>query len=1425
MSDFKLNRDRDAWATIRGYVYQIDLSIRRWLTLQDSQILELERGEDIDLTNQLVSPDCPDPERILEQIKHREGSITLRSPEARYAMACFYEHRASNPGSKLTFRFVTNAAIGQEKPSLFRNKEPGISLWRKCAANTLADAERQEFLAQARAIIEHADKPQELEQVSWNKFKAHISTDTNLLELISDFEWSTGETSAPALTDTIVQEIVLHGHASDKQIAEELYHRLFLYVAKLLSTRGVKQLTTAARTSVIQAQNTVLQDRDSKLLTSIKSIIDLAARDLHHQVDAAVQDVAVLHKKLEDLTASYGFASLHSLSYGPPNIGVPDVPGKYVPRSNTVANLITLLKQSIWLIIIGGTATGKTSLGVLVSQKHGDLAVWFRLQASAGRLDQSVAILHAGLYGATGINITPDRGAWYLEVCRKIGSGRLIVLDDVPRFSPRDLLAEELRLLATACGKTGNYLLLFTSHPVLANSLSFGSGKFAYALEVPRFGYEEIKELALAYGAPTSWLADNYTGFLAGITDQHAAIVAAFVQYLAAHEWRLTKEAFDELMHKVPTVELVDTMVHELGATLTDAPLRDLLYRLTLYATSFSSEDAFALAMIQPEIAEPRRRFQDIIGPWVQKASDNEYIVSPLIRNLGSTELVVSVREAAHRIIGERLFRKKAHSLNQYNVSMIIGHFHQAKEHNRAGALLVWALTEIDKAEKNADSNMLVSLWPEVLPEEMELQIRIVVRVYQIKLRHSAGMSYQVQAAHLAKLCSQVTKDSAWATMIAVALIGKLLVEVLGVEQLLKLYAQGRRHLDPGAVPSEVYQSSLSLIWHYVGKIKDQKELAVWFEVVEALSPIERDGIKKSALYEDSALSMADHFWLREADKAPEDRHWDRVQGLLILLAERSRTLGLDILWTSAIRASIIVNAEYLHDMAAGATLAEEFLSGPIPDDPRIRFLIKECVGRNYAYINDREQARTWMLGAYQETFSHSIFSVIRMHFLLEAAEQHTGEPLSIEMAEQAVLLAKADPAIPETELVKALCGQSVAYFRANKRSESYEALDQAAVLLLATQPMDDGWKELFVRLGQIAGSLGHLAIFGAPAKTETGDEYPVPGISWSIRMAPALVAQYDPLKESYVLAQLATLGAGVQNHKRAADWAMKAVERAIATRQHMVITTAGRMGAVHMILNDRYPEALDLAFDSGKSMVICAELAPPKPGAKLNLGDGDRYLENWPDEKWLLAEKMAILSSVVPLFLRVAILAIDDLSTAVHKAKELERIFSELATRSRVPEVWQTLRRLLDFSLINPVHLRTLNDYIMEAMAKQPHSDMRDTIHIAAYVIASVSPSADLANAFKLNCMVLSSCLRDAATQTDVKDLLFHPFVEKRWRRALAEQRSHFSNPRLAERCLEEAEKQIGDDRILSVLEAISSGLALEPPTDINALRKKKPS
>lgn len=113
-----LGRDRDASPTIRGFVYQVDLTIDRWLDLGGEDILELERGEDIDRVSRgVTATGTTDWDRLMEQVKHRDAAVTLRSTSLRSALANFFEHGRLNPGGRIRFRFTTNATSGKERPS------------------------------------------------------------------------------------------------------------------------------------------------------------------------------------------------------------------------------------------------------------------------------------------------------------------------------------------------------------------------------------------------------------------------------------------------------------------------------------------------------------------------------------------------------------------------------------------------------------------------------------------------------------------------------------------------------------------------------------------------------------------------------------------------------------------------------------------------------------------------------------------------------------------------------------------------------------------------------------------------------------------------------------------------------------------------------------------------------------------------------------------------------------------------------------------------------------------------------------------------------------------------------------------------------------------------------------------------------------
>ncbi len=109
MVPFVSNPRRDASDVIAGFVYQVDRTILRWLELKADEVLEPERGEDLDVV-QIGSTEVPDP-RTLEQIKRRSSPLSLRAPDALAAVAHFCEHRKVNPSTRLRFRFITTGTL------------------------------------------------------------------------------------------------------------------------------------------------------------------------------------------------------------------------------------------------------------------------------------------------------------------------------------------------------------------------------------------------------------------------------------------------------------------------------------------------------------------------------------------------------------------------------------------------------------------------------------------------------------------------------------------------------------------------------------------------------------------------------------------------------------------------------------------------------------------------------------------------------------------------------------------------------------------------------------------------------------------------------------------------------------------------------------------------------------------------------------------------------------------------------------------------------------------------------------------------------------------------------------------------------------------------------------------------------------------
>ena len=369
MKPFIPNPDRDAYATIRGFVYQVDLTILRWLDLQPGQALELEAGEDIDLVADALSTNPFPLDRLLEQVKHREQSVTLRSVSALEAIANAIEHRETHTGHKLVIRYSTNASIGKEHalPGGSPYAIPYIELWEKLRKKEDAGCTPSEGVAALKAFIAALTKPEKLKAASWTRLQTFFARpEPDILDLVANFEWATGGQTAGRMQTAVENRLLALTLATDRTQAEQQYQRLFLHVFKVLCQAGTKRLTPEERTH--QLSLPTLSQADHVLLQQVHGRLQL----LEIRLGSVEQIVSTLNRTVAELAVR---ADITAQIVGPalPRTDPPPLPARLILRAETVSAVAAHFGAATWVALHGGEDAGKTTLGVLVAQDFGTL--------------------------------------------------------------------------------------------------------------------------------------------------------------------------------------------------------------------------------------------------------------------------------------------------------------------------------------------------------------------------------------------------------------------------------------------------------------------------------------------------------------------------------------------------------------------------------------------------------------------------------------------------------------------------------------------------------------------------------------------------------------------------------------------------------------------------------------------------------------------------------------------------------------------------------------------------------------------------------------------------------------------------------------------------------------------------------------------
>jgi len=1127
-----LPRNRDASAAIAGYVYQVDLTILRWLDLPDSDLLELEAGEDIDRIGRAVADSGPDQHRILEQVKLRNSSITLRASEVIEALANAAETIAANPAERIQFRFTTTARVGLERPSPWpdeRKKRSGIDLWealrsKNAPSKLTADAE-----ATLCAIAATWRRPPNMADSTWSALTTLLGPKQNgLLSLVPVFEWATAARTPTQLRSAIVERLAKDFPVVATRRQDAAYQRLFHRVFVTLSSVGRKLL------------------RRDQLL---HELADLSSPPVEttsfHQVIALLEGQQNAIGALSRTIDALGAQQSQLLGPGSPlesvveyvaagvrlNTSPPPVTALTIQRRDVARDIVAKSKGATWIALFGMSGSGKTQLACDLTNAP---TQWVRLD---GASDDDAAHRAEAVLGRASAS---TRG-W-------------LILDDLPRDpSPRlkDLLVGVINRPPWP-----DFRLVSTSQRALSARLKADLAQhFLFEICAPPFTASETGELAAKYAAPKE-IQDNdrLIATLNSWCNGHPQLLAATCRFLQLKGWAIDGETLNALLSKEQLREVSRETAEVVRKTIRDPEARRLLYRTKLSSAPLGFEYIAKLSSVAPPIDRARERFDSLIGPWLRPEVDEKFVVSPLVREISDEYLESAEKEGCHAVLAE--MELETHR-DQWGLISAIAHYVGAKQRDRAATLLVHALVEAAKFDRPPPgASLILSCWADEPPAGLQPDTYLMLVAAQLHARHKFGEPIEHQLRELGPaLIDATSKSSIAAACLAFRAVFKVKPQ-LAQSMWRKARADCNAPDQLAATPGTISKTAAieALVWICVQDVASLDHFDSWVDLAAGLS-MDLIAWNGHELNPRTALALpVDRIWLVESTKQAPD--WQAVLRSLRRVGSVPGTPP--DLCVRAVRAEITVLADYLGSLGDAESLAARSLQGAHLA-PEHRYLIGEVLGRAQLHAGHADRASASLKVALDWSKESGAVDALELALTLRAAASAAVKLQSgaaSQFSSQAVAIIRGDAQLPEAELVRNLGEAALISYLQRDASSAYKYLSEAATRYLDDPSGRRG--TLSAPLGKLVEHTYHLARTGSPPDAaKLGVEFPEPEPDLFYQKATSPIAAE---LSAIICARLSSIADYVGADDDATVWAVRACAEAYENpgeRMSMFVFTA----------------------------------------------------------------------------------------------------------------------------------------------------------------------------------------------------------------------------------------------------------------------------
>ncbi|NOT73488.1 MAG: hypothetical protein HOP08_01080 [Cyclobacteriaceae bacterium] len=1286
-SNFDPIQNRDAWASIRGFVYQVDITILRWICLNEDQILELEAGEDIDIIGANINGQS---ERQLEQIKFRESNLTLNSEIVIELLVNFCNHRINNPDTKILFRYVTNANYSTERPALFLDGKGGIETWieLRSLAAIPPDDERfitiyNHFQSLLTETIGSNEKKEEKSQ--FRIALDFISKKSNFIDLIRDFEWSLNNKAEKTLLDEIQKILAEKRLVPEGADINNVYKNLFVFIFKLLSQKGLKSLNRNQLTSCIQS---TLSEGDLAIFSFITETFQTLNRrvlKLEEKLALESVDIQSLQSGLSNANTQIGKFDLLRVNF---SSQLPLEIQNGSRREKKVQEINILKNQTTWIFFHGINGTGKSQLAALICLSSSSYW-WLDLRGFKDDYQKSTSQILLFMEWVSKVPLETHLPSWLNKVKEKIPAGSVIIFNDLPTLS-NDSLGDLLVHLTNAFQESGINLLTTSNSRLPVAIKEKINPKRIVEYDDFSFDTEEVRECLINNGADDKVL--NYSSLICSICHKNPRLINSAIQHLKSINWgKDSSDLFEVLIKKEFQHDIIEDTQRSIKKFITNEYSRELLYRLSLITWDFRIEDIDAVCEIEIKINLPGDKLIDLTNSWIQQQTTNFYYVSPIIHDLGKKVLSKDQVQNIYFALGKSIISGPL--LDTVTASRAINCFIQADQTDMAGQILI----NVYRSAKNANEIKTLKEWgftnywmTTPFPSNMNVALRCFIINEQIRTQTLLKNNTKKLVDKLIQLSNDPGNTASTKAIVLLMCLNHIKsspqIFLYKLQELATI-----NFTDSPEVRNLLSTNTLMpILWSEAQFITLETDIIKWlklifkFEKLLALN-LTTDSIAKSGIV--MICSKISDRANKDDDEPKKIKVLKTLEKLSSLVSiEKDETLNAIIN-----RSIILFHVEKLGNENAAISRSEKILSKL--KNPEAKYTIFKTLGTYYFYSKEKVKSASWIRNAIEtNSITASDFPELLIFNASVISSSEPGE--AVANCLRAVKISSKSKYYSELDFLGVQCELGISYWLNDNLLASFEVFEVVVEKLFDLKNIETyDWKRFYQLIGH---SLGYIAALILDKRTPllNGEPFFKPYQGMFMTKNNEIAKLYNEADDPAILVQMAFFAEGLGNMPKAYFWSVKAFDLSRKIKSDRMLTMVSTTCSHHFILNDKFEEALESTL-LATAISSHFQESSDKRYETLKKIDLTTFLSKKPDPKWDTAEDTTITFAVTPMFIRILLLSIENASDKKIKIKRFLKMVHGYQSKASDKESWKSLANITENILNNKISIAELIEQI----------------------------------------------------------------------------------------------------------------------------------